>query len=54
MGFRVRSKALPPRVARWYIFKPKNTYFGKIWRALEWKMSFGIQNAHLVYFIAIR
>jgi hypothetical protein len=25
------------RVARWYIFKPKNADLGKFWRALEWK-----------------
>jgi hypothetical protein len=25
------------RVARWFVFKPKNPYLGKFWRALDWK-----------------
>jgi hypothetical protein len=33
------------RVARWYIYKPKNPNLCKFWRALELKM--------LVYFMAI-
>jgi hypothetical protein len=27
------------RVARWFVFKPKNTNLGKFWRALDGKMS---------------
>jgi hypothetical protein len=33
------------RVARWFIFKPKNPNLGKFWRALEWNM--------FVYFMTI-
>jgi hypothetical protein len=33
------------RVARWFIFIPKNPDLGRFWRALEWKM--------LVYFMTI-
>jgi hypothetical protein len=33
------------RVARWFIFKPKNPNLGTFWRALEWKM--------LVHFMTI-
>jgi hypothetical protein len=32
-----------PRVARWFIFKPKDPNLGKFLRALEWKM--------LIYFM---
>jgi hypothetical protein len=36
------------RVARWYIFKPKNPNLGKFWRALEWNIiwSFGLFYGH--------
>jgi hypothetical protein len=33
------------RVARWFVFKPKNSNLGKFWSALERKM--------LVYFVVI-
>jgi hypothetical protein len=33
------------RVARWYIFKPKNPNLGKFGRVLRWKM--------LIYFMSI-
>jgi hypothetical protein len=56
---------LCPRVARWYIFKRKNSNFGKFRIVLQGKMlvnftiiwyismSFGIFDGHLVYFVAI-
>jgi hypothetical protein len=53
------------RVARWYIFKPKNPHLGNFWRVLQWEMvvyfmniwsilqSFVILYGHLVYFVKI-
>jgi hypothetical protein len=53
------------RVARWFVLKPKNPNFGKIWRALKWKMllylmtiwnivrPFGIIYGLLVQFVVI-
>jgi hypothetical protein len=40
------ERLLPLRVARWFSFQTQNPDFGKIWRALEWKM--------LYYFMTIR
>jgi hypothetical protein len=37
------------RVARWYIFKPKNPNLGKFWRALPRIENVGIFYAHLEY-----
>jgi hypothetical protein len=34
IGFKAATKGA--RVARWYIFKPKNPNLGKFWRALHW------------------
>jgi hypothetical protein len=56
----VNAGILSYRVARWYIFKPKNPNLGKKWCALEWKLfayfmviwtilrPFGILYCHLV------
>jgi hypothetical protein len=49
------------KVARWYIFKPKNPNLGKLWREmlvyildiLSILRSFGIFNSHLVYVVVI-
>jgi hypothetical protein len=35
---------VPGRVARWYIFRPKNPNLGKFWRDVKWK--------RLVYYMA--
>jgi hypothetical protein len=47
----------PPqfRVARWFVFKPKNPNLGKFWRALDWKILWlhGIFYGHLGYFITV-
>jgi hypothetical protein len=40
-----------PRVARWFVFKPKIQNLGKFWWAFECK--FGIFYDHLEYFMAI-
>jgi uncharacterized membrane protein YqaE (UPF0057 family) len=32
------SAALVTRVARWFLFRPKNTNLGIFWRTLGWKM----------------
>jgi hypothetical protein len=37
------KRATTRRVARWFVFKPKNPNLGKFWRILHWKM--------LVYFM---
>jgi hypothetical protein len=53
-----------PRVARWFVFKPKNSNFGKFSRALLVKwiyfmaiwnilQTFGIFYDHLVHFVFI-
>jgi hypothetical protein len=42
----ISPKSLAVRVARWYIFKPKNPSLGKFWRVLEWK--------RMVYVLVIR
>jgi hypothetical protein len=43
-GFVLQAR-VEGRVARWYIFKPKNTILGKFWGGLKWKI--------LVCFMAI-
>jgi hypothetical protein len=55
--------AAPSRVARWFLFKPKNHNFGSFWRALGWTillyvmaiwnilLTFGICYDHLVHFV---
>jgi hypothetical protein len=40
------------RVARWYIFKPKITNFGKFWKALELKRLVYVSYGHLNYRMA--
>jgi hypothetical protein len=53
------------RVARWFVFKPKNPNLGKFWRVLQWKiLVYFVTNrsilrpleifyGHLVYFVVI-
>jgi hypothetical protein len=57
--------SLCARVARWFIFKPKNPNLGKIWRDSEWKnllylmticdilLPFGSIHSRLVWFVVI-
>jgi hypothetical protein len=48
---------MQPRVARWFVFRPKIPILGKIWRALELRMllylPFGIIYGLLVVFVVI-
>jgi hypothetical protein len=55
---KMRGKTVESRVARWLIFKPKNSSLGKFWRALDLKMLiyfvyFGIFYDHWVLFVFI-
>jgi hypothetical protein len=61
----VRDTMMTIRVARWFVFKPKNPNLCKFGRALDWKMfiyitaiwnilvTFGIFYDHLVHFLFI-
>jgi hypothetical protein len=41
------------RVARWFVFKPKNPNLGKFWRALQRLENVDLFYAHLEYFTDI-